>query len=106
MGKREIGLLGAGIGVGVAVALLYAPRSGKVTRRFVRAKANSTASMVRAKADMAASVVKSKATDLRGAAREAVQQGRYKMEAAKDALATAYQVGRDTYSAETGSRLT
>ena len=94
MGKKEIGLLGVGLGVGAAVALLYAPRRGAVTRRFVRAKANS-----------AAGYVKDKTSSLRGSAKDLVQQGRDKFEEVKDKVTTAYQVGRDEYSSQTSAPL-
>ena len=77
MNKKEIGLLGLGLGVGATLAFLYAPRSGAVTRRFIRAKANSTAGYV-----------KGKAVDIG----DAVQTGKAKVTAA-------YQAGRDAYSA-------
>ncbi len=90
MGKKEFGLLGLGLGIGVTVALLYAPRKGAVTRRFVRAKANS-----------AAGFVKEKAVNLSEAAVDAVQQSKRKAGAAKEALSAAYQVGREAFAAET-----
>jgi len=92
MGKKEFGLLGLGLGVGFTVALLYAPRKGAVTRRFVRAKASS-----------AAGLVKGKAVNLSEAAVDAVQQSKRKASAAKEALSAAYQVGREAFVAETGT---
>jgi gas vesicle protein len=69
--------------LGAAVAILYAPRSGAVTRRFIRAKANSSVGYV-----------KNKATGVG----EAVQNG-------KTRLSAAYQAGRDAYSATVNAPL-
>ncbi len=51
MAAKDIGIgIAIGLFVGGAIALLYAPRSGKETRAMLRAKAGNIAGSVREKA--------------------------------------------------------
>jgi gas vesicle protein len=86
MGKKEIGFMALGLGLGAAVALLYAPRSGKVTRRYVRAKATSGARYMRDQAE-----------DLRGTAVNRYSQAKRTLADTKESLATAIDAGVQAY---------
>jgi gas vesicle protein len=53
MRKEEIGSLGIGLGVGLVVGailgILFAPQSGKETRKYITEKAEDTAATIRGK---------------------------------------------------------
>lgn len=86
MSTKNIGLLAAGIGVGAAVALLYAPKSGKVTRRYVRAKATSGARYVREHGEQ-----------LKNATADKIERGKQTLQGTKSHLSAAIDAGREAY---------
>ncbi len=69
-----------GIGVGVAVGMLLAPRSGEETRQILRAKADEGTDYLKAKADDSRDYVKRRGSELRDSASDLIDRG-------KDALA-------------------
>lgn len=92
MSTKELGLLGFGLGLGAAVALLYAPKRGAVTRRYIRVKAHS-----------AADYVKHQGEHLRDAAVETVERNKRKVVSTKDHIAAAIQAGREAYEEASGT---
>jgi gas vesicle protein len=87
MSRKEVGFLAAGIGLGTAVALLYAPRSGKVTRRYVRSKANSGVRYVREQGEQ-----------LKSAAIDRFERGKKGLLDAKSHIAAAVEAGKEAYN--------
>ncbi|MEI9812233.1 MAG: YtxH domain-containing protein [Acidobacteriota bacterium] len=86
MSSKEFGFIALGLGVGAAVGLLYAPRSGRVTRRFVRARANT-----------AAGYVKDQGEQLKKAAVEKVERGKRTILDTKTHIEAAVEAGREAY---------
>lgn len=86
MNTKDIGLLALGVGVGAAVGLLCAPRSGKVTRRFVRLKANS-----------AKSSVVDRGLELKRSALSQVERANKGIKEARVNLAAAVEAGKQAY---------
>lgn len=74
----------AGVGIGTAVALLLAPRSGEETRDFIAEKTRQGKDFV-----------SQKANDLRGQVGSSVRK-------AKDKVQEAVQVGKDAYREQVG----
>ena len=62
-----------GLGAGVAMALLLAPRSGAVTRRFIGNKAYRGKGWVKDKAAAAQAYVKERGEELRGRVEEVAE---------------------------------
>jgi gas vesicle protein len=77
----------AGVGIGTAVGVLYAPRSGSETREVLRAKADEGRDFVRARAQEA----REQANDWVDKGREAVTQQKEQVRAAYEAGKSAYQ---------------
>ncbi|MBZ5602203.1 MAG: YtxH domain-containing protein [Acidobacteriia bacterium] len=75
-----------GLGLGVAVGVLFAPKSGTETRDFLRSKANDGADFA-----------KRRASDLRDQAAEAVDRGKQSIQRHKDNLSAAVEAGRQAY---------
>ena len=85
-----------GAAIGVATALLLAPRSGAETRKLIAARAREGADVVahrsRAMADVASTYLD------RG--KEALEHGKEALQQQKDQLSAAYEAGKQAYLEE------
>ena len=75
-----------GLGLGVAVGVLFAPKAGTETRALLQAKA-----------DEGADYVKKTGYDLRDSALEAVEKGKTEVKRHKENLTAAVEAGRAAY---------
>ena len=75
-----------GLGVGVAVGVLFAPKAGTETRGFIRDKANE-----------GVDYVKRRGEDLRETATETLERTKEKLRRQKDNLAAAVDAGKQAY---------
>jgi len=75
-----------GLGLGVAVGVLFAPKSGAETRDMIRSKANE-----------GADYAKRRAEEFRGQASDAIQRGKQTVARHKDNLSAAVDAGRQAY---------
>jgi gas vesicle protein len=75
-----------GLGLGVAVGVLFAPKSGEETRTLIRTKAEEGADYVKRKGD-----------DLRETATEAFERGKQHAKRHKENLAAAVDAGKQAY---------
>ncbi len=80
----------AGLGVGAAVGLLYAPQSGSETREALRARAEE-----------GRDYMKSRAREAGTQASEWVDKGRDVVSQQKDQFKAAYEAGRQAYQEAT-----
>ncbi len=80
-----------GLGMGVAVGVLFAPKSGEETREMLKSKAGEGADYLRRRTEEA----RDSATDMIGRGREALQSQ-------KDNLAAALEAGRQAYRQNVG----
>jgi gas vesicle protein len=75
-----------GLGLGVAVGVLFAPKSGAETRQLLRSKAEE-----------GTDYVKRRSEDLKETATEAVERGKQTIQRHKDNLAAAVEAGKVAY---------
>jgi gas vesicle protein len=75
-----------GLGLGVAVGLLFAPNSGAETRDLIRSKADESKDYLRRRG-----------TELRETANEAIERGKTAVSRQKDHLAAAVDAGKQAY---------
>jgi len=75
-----------GLGLGIAVGVLFAPKSGEETREFIRSKTLE-----------GADYVKRRSEDLRDAAEDAIGKGRETLRRQKDTLTAAVEAGKQAY---------
>jgi len=89
-----------GLGIGVAIGLLFAPKSGEETRRLIRDKAEEGRDLIKKRAEE----LKESATSLVEKGKEAVARQRDQLAAAIEAGKRAYQeaVGRTAEPEKTG----
>lgn len=78
-----------GLGIGSAVAILLAPKSGQETRQYIADKAREANEFTR-----------QKAREIRNRAEDAIGRGKETIAQTKEQLANAIEVGRDTYNRE------
>ena len=87
-----------GLGLGVAVGLLFAPKSGAETRDLLLTKADEGKDYIRRRTE-----------DLRDSANEAIEKGKSVVNRQKDQLAAAVEAGKQAYreainASQTGDR--
>ena len=75
-----------GVGIGVAIGILFAPKSGEETRGLIRAKA-----------DESKDFLKRKSGDLREHAAEAVDKGKSLLQRQKEQFSAAVDAGKQAY---------
>ena len=85
----RFGFFLAGLGIGVVLALLFAPRSGKETR-----------DMIVQKAEEGRDFVITKSEEIRKQAEDAVEKGRDLVTKQKELLSAALEAGKQAYQEE------
>jgi gas vesicle protein len=78
-----------GLGIGSAVAILFAPKSGKETREYIANKTKEANEYTRKKAQ-----------ELRERAEDTLEHGKEIVTQTKEQIATAIDVGLETYNRE------
>ena len=86
-----------GLGIGVAVGLLMAPRSGEETRQFLRSKADEGTDYLRTKADEGKEFVRRRSTELRDSASDLIDRSKEAIARQKEQLAMAVEAGKQAY---------
>ena len=86
-----------GLGVGVAVGMLLAPRSGEETRQLLREKADESKDYLRTKADESREFVKRRGAELRESAGDLIDRSKDAISRQKDQLAMAVEAGKQAY---------
>ena len=75
-----------GLGLGVAVGVLFAPQSGEETRGLIKSKAGE-----------GGEYIKRRGEELRGSASEVVDKGRSVLSSQRDQLRAAVDAGKQAY---------
>ncbi len=75
-----------GLGLGIAVGVLFAPKSGEETREFIRSKADESKDYMRRRGD-----------ELRTQASDVVERGRTVVNRQRDNLSAAVEAGKQAY---------
>ncbi|HOK44517.1 MAG TPA: YtxH domain-containing protein [Bryobacteraceae bacterium] len=75
-----------GLGLGIAIGVLFAPKSGEETREFIRSKADEGKGYIRKRSD-----------ELRSQASELVERGKTVVSRQRDHLAAAVEAGKQAY---------
>jgi len=75
-----------GLGLGVAVGVLFAPKSGTETREYLRSKANE-----------GVDTVKRRTEEMRETAAEAIDRSKETLKRHKENLASAVEAGKQAY---------
>ena len=91
-----------GLGVGVAVGLLLAPKSGEETRQYIRERAGEGKDYLRTKADESKEYVRRRGTELRESASDLIDRSKEAISRQKEQLAMAVEAGKQAYRESVG----
>jgi gas vesicle protein len=83
---KRISYFCLGLGIGVAVGILFAPKSGEETRQLLRSKA-----------DESKDFIKQKGQELKDSAAELADKSKLALQRQKEQLAAAVDAGRQAY---------
>lgn len=86
-----------GLGLGVAVGVLFAPKAGTETRELLRSKANEGTDFLRAKANESTEFVKRRTDEFRDQAADALDKGKQTLQRHKENLVSAVEAGKQAY---------
>ena len=86
-----------GLGVGVAVGMLMAPRSGEETRQLLRSKADESKDYLRHKADESREYVRRRGGEMRESATDLIDRSKDALARQKEQLAMAVEAGKQAY---------
>ena len=82
-----------GLGMGVAIGVLFAPKSGEETREMLRAKAGEGKDYLRRKGE-----------EVRESASDVLNRGREAFQSQKENLAAALDAGKEAYRRSVGEQ--
>ena len=97
-----LGYFIVGVGVGVAVGMLMAPRSGEETRQILREKAGEGTDFIRSKTDEGKEFVRRRGTELRESASDLIDRSKDAITRQKEQLAMAVEAGKQAYRDSVG----
>ena len=86
-----------GLGIGVAVGLLMAPRSGQETRQMLLEKAGEGKDYLKSKADESKEYVRRRGTEIRESAADLIDRSKDAITRQKEQLAMAVEAGKQAY---------
>lgn len=92
MDKNGLSSFLMGLGVGVAIGMLFAPKSGNETRDFIKSKAGE-----------GTDYLKQQGTQFRQSATEWVDKGKEAIRSQKENLSDAVEAGKQAYRDTVGS---
>ncbi len=90
-GVNRLSYFFLGLGIGVAIGLLFAPKSGEETRRLIRDKAEEGREFV-----------KKRAEEVKEAAASYIEKGKQAVARQRDQLAAAIEAGKRAYQEAVG----
>ena len=94
---KRISYFCLGLGIGVAVGILFAPKSGEETRQLLRSKADESTDYLKRKADESTEYVKRKSEELKDSAAELADKSKLAIQKQKEQLAAALEAGKQAY---------
>lgn len=86
-----------GIGVGVALGMLFAPKSGEETREYLKVRANEGKDYLKTRADEGREFAKRRGEEIRDSAADILDKTKQTIARQKEQLASAVEAGRQAY---------
>jgi gas vesicle protein len=86
-----------GLGVGVALGMLFAPKSGEETRELLKTRANEGKDYLKTRAEEGREYAKRRGDELRESASEILDKTKETIARQKEQLASAVEAGRQAY---------
>ena len=86
-----------GLGVGIAVGILMAPKSGEETRVFLKEKADEGTRYLKTRADESKEYVRRRGDELRESASDLLDRSKDVLNRQKEQISSAVEAGRQAY---------
>src|SRR6202142_4590310 len=86
-----------GLGMNVAVGVLFAPKSGTGTRNFLLSKANETADLAKRRAEELREQATKTLERVKSAAADTIERGKSTVQRQKESVIAAVDAGRQAY---------
>ncbi len=86
-----------GVGIGVAVGMLLAPRSGEETRQYLRDRADEGKDYLRNKTEESREYMRRRGAELRESASDLIDRSKDAIARQKEQLAMAVEAGKQAY---------
>jgi gas vesicle protein len=86
-----------GLGVGVAVGMLMAPKSGEETRQYLRERADEGKDYLKTKSDESREFARKRASELRDSASDLIDRSKDALARQKEQLSMAVEAGKQAY---------
>lgn len=94
---KRISYFCLGLGIGVAVGILFAPKSGEETRLLLKSKADESKDYLKRKSEESKDYLKRKSDELRDSAVDLADKSKLALQRQKEQLAAAVDAGRQAY---------
>jgi gas vesicle protein len=95
----KLSCLLTGVGVGISMAVLFAPRSGVATRNLIQRSGERGIDLLKAKTREGQKNIRRRRVELRGQAGELLRRGKRSFNKQKDQLASVIEAGKEAYQA-------
>jgi gas vesicle protein len=86
-----------GLGVGIAVGILMAPKSGEETRGYLKEKADEGSRYLKTRAEEGKDYVRRRGDELRESASDLLDKSKDAINRQKEQIASAVEAGRQAY---------
>ena len=97
MDKNGLSSFLLGLGVGVAIGMLFAPKSGEETRELIKNKAGEGGEFLKTKAGEGSEYLKQRGSELKDTASGWVDKGRDAVGRQKENINEAMEAGKQAY---------
>ncbi len=95
--KSGFGYFLLGLGIGVAAGILWAPRSGDVTRQLLADKAGDSEDYLRARTEDGMQYIRQQTDTLKDSATDLLEKGKTTVNRQKENLTAAVEAGKQAY---------
>ena len=102
--SSKISFFLVGLGIGAAIGVLFAPRSGEETRDLITQKAGEGRDFLNERANEGKEYATRKARELRERADDLIERGKDVAARKKESISAAVDAGREAYLREASTR--
>lgn len=95
---KRMSYFALGLGIGVAMGILFAPKSGEETRILLRSKADESKDYLRRVSEDGKEYVSRKSEELKDSAADLAEKSKLAIQRQKEQLAAAVEAGRAAYN--------
>lgn len=102
---KRLSYFALGLGIGVAVGILFAPKSGEETRTMLRTKADESKDYLKRVSEDGKEYIVRKSEELKDTAADLAEKSKLALQRQKEQLAAAVEAGRAAYKETVSSEV-